>query len=225
VASSFCLLPAPTHPHCSPPSIPKEAALDGVLHLEDKRIEHLKTFLTGTLLAISLSATVAWSQEDQARYVTVTYTTSIIGTNAPAYQNILQWQGSNSIAIAEGEVGEIQAVAYPYTYKIIKNSLEFDSQFLPQVFKVVGPATIMGYASYSAYLYDAPHPARNGMMTVKILPLTYSPQKSVTVAPGMGNVQIELESSTNLLSWAASTNGVYNDDLRFFRVKLTKLNP
>ncbi len=41
----------------------------------------------------------------------------------------------------------------------------------------------------------------------------------------MGNVQIELESSTNLLTWAASTHGVYNDDLRFFRVKFTKLNP
>ena len=39
----------------------------------------------------------------------------------------------------------------------------------------------------------------------------------------MGNVQIELESSTNLLTWAAATNGVYNDDQKFFRVKLTKL--
>ena len=62
-------------------------------------------------------------------------------------------------------------------------------------------------------------------MTVKITPLTFPPQKAVTVAPGMGNVQIALESSTNLLNWADATNGVYSDDLRFFRVKLTKVNP
>ncbi len=41
----------------------------------------------------------------------------------------------------------------------------------------------------------------------------------------MGNVEVSLESSTNLVHWAAGTNGVYSDDLRFFRVKLTKLSP
>jgi len=183
----------------------------------------MKTFLTGTLLAISLSATVAWSQEDQARYVTVTYTASIVSTNAWPKQHIIQWQGSNSIAIAEGEVGEVVSSAWPWTYKIIKNSLEFDNQHVQQGSKVAGPATFMVFTSMSGEISDFLNSPSNSFMTVKITPLTYSPQKSVTVAPGMGNVQIELESSTNLLTWAAATNGVYNDDLKFFRVKLTKL--
>ena len=95
-------LAPPTHPQCLTPSDPKGSSLDGVLPLDDKRSEHMKKFLTGTLLAICLSATVARSQEDQARYQTVTLTTSSVPYNGGA-----AWTGTNSIEIAEGEVGEI----------------------------------------------------------------------------------------------------------------------
>ncbi|GEM_PF-5430674 len=49
--------------------------------------------------------------------------------------------------------------------------------------------------------------------------------KEVICGRCMGNVQIELESSTNLLTWAAFTNAINRNDLSFFRVKLRKLNP
>jgi hypothetical protein len=61
-------------------------------------------------------------------------------------------------------------------------------------------------------------------MTVRITPQTYASDKTVLVAPGMGNVQINLESSTNLNQWEIATNGVYSDNMRFFRVKLTNVN-
>lgn len=178
----------------------------------------MKSFLTGTLLAICLSATVAWSQDDQARYQTVTLTTSSVTTNG-----LVSWTGTNSVDIAEGEVGEIVNYAggrgNAGTY-VIKNAKVFGTPG-----KVAGPATFRMFTEYNTSSYTADNVPADALMTVKITPLTYSPHKSLTVAPGMGNVQIELESSTNLLTWAASTNGVYNDDLRFFRVKLTKLNP
>lgn len=41
----------------------------------------------------------------------------------------------------------------------------------------------------------------------------------------MGNVQVTLETSTNLVTWNSATNGIYTDDLKFFRITLTKLNP
>ena len=198
-----------------------------MLHLDDKRIEHMKTFLTGTLLAICLSATVARSQEDQARYETVTVTTSPVSTNA----SYVLTGGTNSIDIAEGEVGELNAL-FANTFSqvfVVKNSQELlIATYVapPSGQKIAGPATFKIVTTLGYMLNNPAEPrASSGLMTVKKSPLTYSPQKSVTVAPGMGNVQIELESSTNLLTWAASTNGVYNDDLRFFRVKLTKLNP
>ena len=61
-------------------------------------------------------------------------------------------------------------------------------------------------------------------MTVRITPMTYAADKTILVSPGMGNVQINLETSTNLNEWLPATNGVYTDDMRFFRIKLQKSN-
>ena len=82
----------------------------------------MKSFLTGTLLAICLSATVARSQEDQARYETVTVTTSPVSTNA----SYVLTGGTNSIDIAEGEVGELNAFFANSSSEIfvVKNSKE-----------------------------------------------------------------------------------------------------
>jgi hypothetical protein len=148
----------------------------------------------------------------------VTFAGAITITNGNNYV----WTGTNSIVVAEGEVGELVCAQSGYVFAtVIKNSIEI---IAPVGTTVTGPATFRIQVAM-----DAPSPNPDvmpkGLMTVKLTPLTYSPQKSVTVAPGMGNVQIEMESSTNLLTWATATNGVYSDDLRFFRVKLTKLNP
>ena len=189
----------------------------------------MKTLFAGLLF---LNLFVAFhSQADQARYETVTIVSTITGTNFYNYDI----SATNLISIAEGEVGELICVEGSGDGSVVKNSIEVRARpattfnFVPSSQPHTGGTTVAGPASFKLWYFSTgslPQASNaKALMTVKITPLTYSPQKSVTVAPGMGNVQIELESSTNLLTWAASTNGVYNDDLRFFRVKLTKLNP
>ena len=162
------------------------------------------------------------------RYVTASGPSSVLNTNNGYYTV------TNTIEIADFEVGELISVEGsfgPASAEIVKNGLVFPAR--PASISASIPTTqttttrgttVSGPATFRIYYNVSGNYSWSGaMMTVKITPLTYSPQKSVTVAPGMGNVQIEMESSTNLLTWAAATNGVYNDDLKFFRVKLTKL--
>jgi hypothetical protein len=195
----------------------------------------MKTFLSSLLLSICLAATVASSQEDHARYVTVVAQPTITQTNYAGGYYSYQFSGSNVVEIADFEVGELisaeDASSLP-AYTVVSKDGAIVLAFPPGTrggsladthrgrgTTVAGPARFVVFTSGTSGI--APATGRGALMTVKILPLTYSPQKSVTVAPGMGNVQIEMESSTNLLTWTAATNGVYNDDLKFFRVKLT----
>lgn len=79
---------------------------------------------------------------------------------------------------------------------------------------VAGPATIKN---------DIP----GSLLTVKITPESYDPNKTLIVPPGTNQVMITLESSTNLVSWSTATNGIYGspDTARFFRIKMDKLGP
>lgn len=63
--------------------------------------------------------------------------------------------------------------------------------------------------------------------TIKITPVSFPPNQTLIVPPGTNQVQISMESSTNLLNWAAATNGVYGspETVRFFRLKMTNLQP
>ncbi len=64
------------------------------------------------------------------------------------------------------------------------------------------------------------------MMTVKITPESYDPNKTLILPPGTNQVYVGMESSTNLVNWANATNGIYGspDVARFFRLKMTVLN-
>jgi len=67
--------------------------------------------------------------------------------------------------------------------------------------------------------------ARNGsiLVTVEIFPEASSVTNSVTLGPGQG-AAINLEGSTDLVSWSPTTNGVYTaQSAMFFRLQLQRL--
>jgi len=67
-----------------------------------------------------------------------------------------------------------------------------------------GPVTfvLMGQLDTPAYL------------TLKLMPAAYPPARPVIIAPGTNQFQVTLETSTNLVYWAAATNGVYGKSRR-----------
>lgn len=188
-----------------------------------KAIPYMKTILTFLLLNLSLGANA-----DQERYVTITTPTpSIYSTNGPYYY----FGATNSVIVAEGEAAEVISVeGYNATSIISKDQVSLTARPASgsstlHGTTVAGPAVLTLSQFYSTQ-YGVPISQYQGaLMTIKLTPMTASAQQSVVVAPGMGNVQITLESSTNLVNWAEATNGVYSDSLRYFRVKLTKSNP
>ena len=200
----------------------------------------MKTLLLAIFTSILLTALPAAA--DSERYVTVTLPTLTAFTNytLPILPGITftGWGATNTVTIAEGETGELvyadggSNTSGSAAFKVTKNDVTRSAVAVtgatPRGTTVAGPATFsIHYATESNSNGNiTPEWLKlNALMTVKISPMTIDPRQTVTVAPGMGNVQIVLESSTNLLTWADATNGVYSDDLRFFRVKLTKLNP
>jgi len=61
------------------------------------------------------------------------------------------------------------------------------------------------------------------LVTLEIGPGAYSVTNSVTLGPGQG-AEINLESSTDLLTWTSATNGVYTaPDAMFFRMHLRRI--
>jgi hypothetical protein len=63
------------------------------------------------------------------------------------------------------------------------------------------------------------------LTTVKITPDSVDVNKTFILSPGTNQVYVTLESGTNLVNWAAATNGVYGspDTVRFFRIRTNAL--
>lgn len=63
--------------------------------------------------------------------------------------------------------------------------------------------------------------------TLKITPVSFPPNQTLIVPPGTNQIQISMETSTNLVNWAIATNGIYGspETVRFFRLKMTNLQP
>jgi hypothetical protein len=81
---------------------------------------------------------------------------------------------------------------------------------------VAGPATIA---------LDSGTLAHPRLLTVKIIPDSYDVNKTLILPPGTNQFQVTLQTSTNLVSWSVTTNGVYGspDTARFFRVSMGQL--
>ena len=90
----------------------------------------------------------------------------------------------------------------------------------PKSIVIAGPAT------FTLTSGSALRDANDAYATFEILPETSSVNQTLIIPPGTNHVQITLESSTNLVSWSATTNGVYGspDTARFFRINLQKLD-
>lgn len=81
---------------------------------------------------------------------------------------------------------------------------------------VAGPATIRLLVGNTV---------NAGLCTIRITPEAYPPDKSLVVPPGVGGAAITLETSTNLVHWTTSTNGVYTNlpVATFFRLKADRI--
>lgn len=83
-----------------------------------------------------------------------------------------------------------------------------------------GPATIQ-----LVYAPNGPGGNFVGYATFDIEPGPYPPGKAVTIGAYSGNVQVTMETSTDLVNWTAAVNGaVYTNSptAQFFRITLVK---
>jgi hypothetical protein len=64
------------------------------------------------------------------------------------------------------------------------------------------------------------------MGTVKITPESFPPNQTLILPPGTNQVQITLQSSTDLKNWITATNGIYGSPTtaQFFRIQMTVLS-
>ena len=169
---------------------------------------------------------------EQQRHVSVTvptpniYSTNV-GTGYPQY-TFYNRGATNSIQVSEGETAEIISLeGFDVRAVIYRDQIALQgrpSSNYGRGTTVAGPAVITLSQAYNSIYLDPDPNYQGALLTVKLSPMTASPQPTVAVAPGMGVVSIALESSTNLVNWFDATNGIYGDNLRFFRVRLTKSN-
>ncbi|MEI2724292.1 MAG: hypothetical protein V9H26_12370 [Verrucomicrobiota bacterium] len=150
--------------------------------------------------------------------------------------------GTNSVQIADFETGELISVlttnsgdyspfpAYVlvnkdnFTFKLRASASQSFQNSSYSLAMAGSGDTVRGTAMFfinPAYAYSAQG------FTIKITPVSFPPNQTLIVPSGTNQVQVSLESSTNLVNWATTTNGVYGspDAAYFFRMRMTKLQP
>lgn len=174
----------------------------------------MKTQILTSIQVVLVGVSLAIGQE--ARHVTVT------ATNLPA-----------TIQIADYETGELVSIFNQNYILIEKDGQTFLTRISAaaagsagaggSVFTGIGD-TVRGPATFSISPQLPNYPSA---MTVKITPQSFPPNQTLIVPAGTNQVQISLESSTNLVNWTTATNGVYGSPIsaNFFRIRLTNLQP
>ena len=168
-------------------------------------------------LSSALLLCLCHGMAQQSRFVSVTSTPSTSGViqvleGETAEVVTCQVTNGNSLQCNIQKDG-MTFTGVPRGYPIFSNN--YGS---PQGTTICGPATISTIPTSNLNISQM-------LLTVKITPAAYDVNKTVMIAPGTNQVQVTLESSTNLLLWAAATNGVYGspDTARFFRIRLNNL--
>jgi hypothetical protein len=163
----------------------------------------MKTHLFPILL---LLAGCCMASAQTERYVTITVSNG----------------SSNQVSIAEGETAEVVSLGGVASgsfnsASFVKDGIVFNSLVTPPSNFVV----VKGPVTFRLVSQDG-----NAHLTLKVMPESFPPDKTLILPPGTNQVSITLESSTNLVNWASATNGVYGspDEARFFRIHLQKLN-
>ncbi len=139
----------------------------------------------------------------------------IVTLTVNAYTNNGPVKITDEIAIGTNEVATVLTF-FPansaVTSWILKDGLNFgfnSSSALPMV--VAGPAVLRLVTN---------GPYGSGMLTVKIEPESFSPDKTLIVPDGQG-AAVHLETSTNLLDWQDEWSNAYTNRVgnKFFRIR------
>jgi hypothetical protein len=134
----------------------------------------------------------------------------ILTTEANTNATFQLQQGQTAEIVGSGNVYSPSTQSPTLRFQISSNTYYWNGGV------IVGPASISVAPSYTGYFYVASY------ATLKISPSTYDVQKTVIVPPGTNQVNVSLQTSTNLVDWADATNGVYGSPnmAAFFRIKM-----
>jgi hypothetical protein len=181
----------------------------------------LRLFASLFLLTFSFALCVA-----ESRYVTI----SVSGTNQTSVLAIQDFEVAKMVS-AHDPLGTFNG------FKLTVSKPSFTTQF--DFYELQGywvnnegygpakPIVVTGPATLTLNSGIASRATNNAaFITFEILPETSPIDKTLILPPGTNQVEITLESSTNLVTWATATNGIYGspDAARFFRIHLRKLD-
>jgi len=167
-----------------------------------------------------LVGTLTSAAQTTSRYVTITKPNARVATN--------------TIALQEGEIGELIASGLPNYLNgvkppayVIKDGIKFPA-FPPgvtinsYVTTSIG-TTVSGPAEF-AFSEWATDPA---LLTVKITPGTNDVNKTVVLPPSSKLFYVTLECSTNFVNWSDCTNGIYGspETTQYFRIRTSSFIP
>ena len=175
--------------------------------------------LPTSLLFVALSSGICIAE---SRYVTL----SVSGTNQTDQLTLEDFEVARLASASDSSSRFELTASTPrfttiFSYTDLQGCSFCNYYSPPKSIVVKGPATFTltsGIASRSTH--------DGAFVTFEILPETSPVDKTLIVPPGTNRVEITLESSTNLVSWAVATNGVYGSPIeaRFFRIHLRKLD-
>lgn len=177
-----------------------------------------------SILILATGCFVASAQYEQ--YVTIT----VAPPQNPPTANYV----TNTFTINQNQAAEIMSVRpilynSQYTQLTVSNNgavfngntfMSADGYAVNYVGQSVSPSKgtiIQGPATFTL----SSSGGANAFLTLKIIPESYDPNKTLIVAPGTNQVQITLQVSPDLVNWTTATNGIYGSPTtaQFFRIR------
>ena len=126
--------------------------------------------------------------------------------------------GSNSLALAEGEVAKVVTITGPSWQPEV--SFQKGGRWFPctKGDVIQGPALITAAISISIPL------PTYGLATLEVLPEAFPPDRTLLLPQGSNTVAVALECSVDLVHWTTATNGIYGtpNTAKFFRIRAEK---
>jgi hypothetical protein len=143
-----------------------------------------------------------------------------LGAESQTFLNFNYPQNGTNFSVPKNSVLKIinwQAgvESFAVTYPFSTNEFRFNLNLHGNQPEILGPATLN--------LYDSVGDYTQSVFLFELDPVNVAPMSSgFTVQPANSGASICLETSTNLTTWTACTNGVYGSDVaaRFFRMNL-----
>lgn len=143
---------------------------------------------------------------------------------------------TNALEISEGEVAEL--VSFPWVFTpnsffqklVAKRGSRVLKEYVPgdhgrTLFD--DPLVIVGPGRFEVQSVGLASQSFPTFCTVRVSNQPYPPTGTVVIPPGQGGGNVGLECSTDLTSWAVTTNGIYTDPAtaKFFRLTLERFFP